>query len=436
INQTGPNVRKWDQDGRHNKETTMANGDKVLEQSWQAGEKTFHFVTVTDTQGRQLVTGEDNGNGFVVTRTNPGVGETKFKFDRYGGMWDGKNWVPEQGQKLVERDGKAVQGEWKMIDNKLRWTMTTGTRETNQRIGVFEKYGNNGDGEGLVSLEEYSNGKLSLRQTQRADGTMVTENYTDGALSRKETRWADGGSVVENYTNGKLTRRETRSGGHSVIEDYKNGELTRRETRSVDGTRTVEKYGVENGSTFIRQKEVYAGDHLQSRVTVNLDHTVNEETWGANGVYTRNVWRTENHGAEGSKDHIYKVVIANGEMSVTGYHLKGFRVYNGAYERDTEDGTVNFIYKLKADGTVDKLVYYHAWDAFGGRPDNWHVYSAEWRGEGHGRFKGGADKISNYYFGWEEWKPWYYSNKIEDFARPEIAKEIPRPEDLAAAARK
>ncbi|HEY7156676.1 MAG TPA: hypothetical protein VH575_22095 [Gemmataceae bacterium] len=182
INQTGPTVREWDKDGRHNKETTMTNGDKVLEQSWQAGEKTFHFVTVTDTQGRQLVTGEDNGNGFVVTRTTPGVGETKFKFDRYGGMWDGKNWVPEQGQKLVERDGKPFQGEWKMIDNKLRWTMTTGTRETNQRIGVFEKYGNNGDGEGIVSLEEYHNGKLSLKETHTADGKMVKENYTDGVL--------------------------------------------------------------------------------------------------------------------------------------------------------------------------------------------------------------------------------------------------------------
>ncbi|HEY7312803.1 MAG TPA: hypothetical protein VH643_25795 [Gemmataceae bacterium] len=313
INQTGPTVREWDKDGRHNKETTMTNGDKVLEQSWQAGEKTFHFVTVTDTQGRQLVTGEDNGNGFVVTRTNPGVGETKFKFDRYGGMWDGQQWVPEQGQKLVERDGKAVHGEWKMIDNKLRWTMTTGTRETNQSIGVFEKYGRDGDGEGIVSLEKYSNGKPTLKEIHRADGTMLKEDYSDGTLIRKETKSANGDSVVENYTNGQLTRlektyptkgeslvevytngqltqRSTTSKGVSVVEDYTNGQLTRRKTES-NGVSVVEDYTngqltrkatTSNSGSVV---EDYTNGQLTRRTTTSKGVSVVEDI--TNGVVRR-----------------------------------------------------------------------------------------------------------------------------------------------------
>src|SRR5262249_57336981 len=84
------------------------NGDTVKEQSWQVGDKTYHFVTVDTRKGNQF-TAHDYGDGFVV-ETAYGR-PANFKFDRYGGMWNGNTWVPERGQKLVVRDGKAVNGE-------------------------------------------------------------------------------------------------------------------------------------------------------------------------------------------------------------------------------------------------------------------------------------------------------------------------------------
>jgi hypothetical protein len=322
LNQTGHQVREFEAGGRHNKETTMANGDKVLEQSWQAGSQTFHFMTVTDAQGRRLVTGEDNGNGFVVTKTNPGVGQTKFKFDRYGGEWDGKNWVPEQGQKLVERDGQAVNGEWKMVDNKLRWEMTTGTRETNQRIGVYEKYGNNGDGEGIVSLQEYSNGKLTLKETHTADGKVVKEHYTNEQLTRKETKLANGDSVAENYTNGQLTRKETTSKGVSVVEDYKNGAVIRRETKGGEFQSQIETF---NDAGKLQTRETRYGD----------GRTVHGEWKAGKWVET----------TTGSKEFKERTEVYDSEARTT--LLERSTTLNGGWNSDTS----HVVETLQADGS-------------------------------------------------------------------------------------
>jgi len=95
--QAGRQTHEWEEGGSHKKETTMANGDSVLEQSWPDGGKTSHFVTVINKGAATLVTAEDNGNGFVVTTTDPGHGQVKTTFDRYGGMWDGQARVPGVG---------------------------------------------------------------------------------------------------------------------------------------------------------------------------------------------------------------------------------------------------------------------------------------------------------------------------------------------------
>jgi hypothetical protein len=275
----------------------------------------------------------------------------------------------------VERDGKQVNDGWQKIGGEYRWVVTTTSQRSTQIIEVFEGFGMRGEGGGqLLSRDTVTNG--------------VTVH---GEL--KDGKW----EVTTPGTNDFQKRTE-------VFD-------------KVDGT-------------------------LLSRNTLYGDSYV-EEVWGDKGAYTKNVWKTEQHGAEGSKDHIYKLVVANGEMKVTGYHLKGYRVYNGIYEYDTEDGTVTWIYKLKADGTVDKLVYYHAEDFHNAKLG---TYSATWRGEGHGRLVREAYWETNVkvgrryhaevrYYGWEEWKPWNYSNKIDDFASPSIAKDIPAPEALAAAAK-
>jgi hypothetical protein len=324
INQAVNSFREWDEGGRHNKETTMANGHIVLEQSWEAGGLTKHFVTVSDKdpQGnkRTLVTAEDNGDGtpFVVTTTSPGYNQVVTKFDRYGGMWNGKAWVAAENQKLVERGGKQVVGEWKKeSDGTLRWVVTTGP-ESDKHIEKYQGYGQNGYGEGQL-----------------------------------------------------------------LVEDYKGDALSRRETIQTDGTRTVENFGVENGSKFIKQTEVYNGNVLKSRVTVNLDRTLVEETWGAdkNGiaVYTKNVWRTEHHGAEGSKDHISKTVITDGRMIVTGYHLKGIPVYHGLLKYGSDDATVTWVYKLNSDNTILSLDGYRAVEKSWSKE-----YSATWVRESWG----------------------------------------------------
>src|SRR5262249_22307434 len=66
LNQAGNKVRQWDalSEGRHHKVTTMANGDKVDEASWDSGKQ--HFVTVDTAKGR-AVTGQMEGDKFVVT---------------------------------------------------------------------------------------------------------------------------------------------------------------------------------------------------------------------------------------------------------------------------------------------------------------------------------------------------------------------------------
>src|SRR5262249_2263002 len=65
----GDTIDVWDgKDLRHNKLITLlSNGDKILVQSWDGGGgRTFHFVTVTNSDGTK-VTGEDYGDGFKVT---------------------------------------------------------------------------------------------------------------------------------------------------------------------------------------------------------------------------------------------------------------------------------------------------------------------------------------------------------------------------------
>jgi hypothetical protein len=382
-------IKEWDAGGRHNKETTMADGDKVLEQSWQAGNKTLHFVTVDqwcpgDRRAERTLTGEDNGNGFVVTRTfahmsqkegDPlkGIGQIRMKFDRYGGMWDGGAWVPEVGQKLVERDGQPFNGEWKTINGESRWVVTTGSQQTTHRIEAYERFGIRGEGAG------------------------------------------------------RLLSRDTTTGGVKVHGELKDGKWVVTTAGSKDFQTRTEVFDKADGT-------------LRSRNTLYSASYV-EETWGDTNVYTKNVWRVEKHGAEGSNDHIYKVVIANNpttgnrEMTVTGYHVKGYRVYNGAYEYDTEDGAVTWIYKLKKDGTIDKLVYYRAADFANSRLG---TYSATWfGGDGYGMLKSGHSRNhcdNDYTFGWAEWKPWYYSAGIAWASRTSITTEIPGPETLASSA--
>src|SRR5262249_52733173 len=122
----GDTIDVWDgKDLRHNKLITLlSNGDKILVQSWDGGGgRTFHFVTVTNSDGTK-VTGEDYGDGFKVTTQVPGVPGTTVitKFDRFGGMWDGQAWVPEDGQNMTSRNGHDVHGSWQ----DGRWIVVTG----------------------------------------------------------------------------------------------------------------------------------------------------------------------------------------------------------------------------------------------------------------------------------------------------------------------
>jgi hypothetical protein len=342
INQAGNQVREWDA-GRHNKETNLANGDRVLEQSNFGRNNAERFVTVTSGRtGGNLMTGEDKGDGDGFRVTTLDGRPVNIKFKTYGGMWDGRTWVPEQGQQLVERDGKSVIGEWKMIAGKLRWVETTGDIKTNGRVEIYQGFGEGLRGTKILSIEDYKGGQPAQRQTIDYD----TDNYAF-----------------------KLT---------------------------------VTRYGVEAGAKFVTQTAIYqaygqednlgspmvkliinAGDmrsyvtfHLTQRDTVNTDGTVVNEVC-AKGIYTKNVWKTAKQGAEGSEDHISKTVIENGIETVTFYHLKGIQVKWGATWDGSWDAKATWSYKLDAKGQRASLLSYEASD-LGSTNVRWNAW---WRGD-------------------------------------------------------
>jgi hypothetical protein len=447
IDKAGRQVREWDSlDNkgvfqRHNKETKVGK-DTVLEQSWQPGnltpdfvpgKTTLHFVKVTDSARREVITGQDNGNGFFeVTTTDPGVRQYKAKFDKYGGMWDGKAWVPEQGQKLEERDGKRVTGEWKTINNQLRWVVTTGSPQSNGSVETSEGYGQNGYGGQQLSVEVYRDGNLSQRRTFDFKSYKLTvtkfgveQNPTFNTqttvynivytvkqfqkdplsplpkenLVTRETVELDGKVVREFYEIDKLSRRESGYPGVSWVKEFFDygGKLIKRESLQVNS----------NGPWV---KEVFDGSGaLTNRDAFNRDGTLVQEVW-KDGVYTRNVWKMAypgdenvfkpyNPGDEGSANHLQKTVIKKGAMWVTAYHLKGVVVYKGALYDYTTNGTVSWGYSLNDDNTIKSLTWYKAsqngWD-----------YTAEWSREHVGA---DPDSCGNWYKnGWLEWRPGQY----------------------------
>jgi hypothetical protein len=350
------------------------------------GNKTFHFARVTQDarlspyETRDLLTAEDYGNGFVVTRTYPGQGQEKTKFDRYGGMWDGQQWVPEQGQKMVGRtdlnknDFKPVNGEWKMIDKKLRWVMMTiGSYGYDQRIEVYEGYGDNGNGAGAL---------------------LSRETITNGVKVHGE--WQGGKWVVTTTGSKDFVKQTAVSGG-------------------IGGT-------------------------LLSRNTLYNNGWEAVEVWGDKGAYTKNAWKGPAVCTKSDEPH-YKVEIANNKMTITGYHLNGYRVYSGTDERDTQDGggTVTWIYQLKTDGTIDTgaghqgLIYYRAEQPFADG-----TYSATWEGYHYKGFFGGTFEK------WAEARPdWAIANpewnsRTGAYMDPKglVPGIIPAPDDLALAVRR
>jgi hypothetical protein len=348
-------VKEYDQGGRHNKETALTIGNrqyKVVEQSWQAGDKTNHFVTV-DGPGGRWVTGEDNGNGFVVKSQKPGVSgsEVTTRFDRYGGMWDGQAWVPEAGQKLMTPDGQNVLGEWQ--DGKWRvYTYPDGGRQ----IDTYEGFGRRGEGANLVFREIYDT-KTIIRRN---------ETYEGGQLVQRGTEYQNAKGLVvvgERQTDGTWKERLG--------------------TVDKDGQNFVATTGV--GS----RTEVYdkADGRLLSRVRGTTAGWV-EESW-ANGFYIRNVWTKQDHGAVGSADHVSRTVIKDGIGTTETFHAKDVQ-YVGGWQKYKGDAYVKARYLINADGTLKELLSFEI------RPASYPNYLRQYWTKGSG-WKG----VDEPYGGWK-----------------------------------
>ncbi len=364
--------REYDQDGRHTKETILSNGDKVVEQSWQAGAKTLHFVTVDNAKGR-LVTGEDNGDGFLVTTQIPGVAgsEVKTKFDSYGGTWNGESWVPQVGQKLVERAGQAVNGEWK----DGRWVVTT-TQGDRTHVQTYEGYGKNGVGANLVldykdgnwgtfqqRVEQYEGGVLTERLTLNNDGKTVIFGERQGDGTWKETRGTvnDAGGFVAatgvasrievfDKADGKLLSRTTETPAAHVVENFDraDGKLLSRRTEFKSGPWTVQYAELRADGKWVITTTGAAANPVLKGVDVT-DRLDGDRTLYRRDTYYRDGRLVHGEGQLNEKTN-------QGPWAVATYTSGGFQLQaDGTVRVNTADG-----YKVyQRVGNVWKLVQYN-----------------------------------------------------------------------------
>ncbi len=307
TNQRGEKVqahsREYDNGTTHIKETNLTIGVrqfKVMERSNPCGAHgTDHFITVEGDEG-MWVTGDDhNQNGFLVKSQIPGQAGSMVltKFDSYGGMWDGQGWAPQEGQKLLESGGKAINAGWK----DGRWVVTTGSGGTTQ-VSSYESFGRAGEGAKVLERTTTTATGLKIHGTLQTNGTWSetttgssdfqtrTEVYDkadgDRQLQSRTTKYADR-TVSGVWQDFEGTRRwvETTTGptdfrSRTEVYDKPGGQKLRIITLKNDGSREVfTPTGVSND--FMNRTEVYdKTGKLVSRYTDYLDRAIQGQWQG------------------------------------------------------------------------------------------------------------------------------------------------------------
>jgi hypothetical protein len=316
---------------------TFLQGDdySIQVRTFKDGNETVHAIEVRRIHGAQQVfyALEGPDHRYTVITTVPGQAPVTRKYDVGGFRYE----------------GEAAGG-------KLRFLVATVSGET-KHVEAYEGFDDKSDDKAiLVSREIYDN-----------KGILVSKGiYRDGKLVSRYT-----------FINGVKAQGVLRNDGK--------WEVTTTGTLAVEGfTKRVEVFDKVDGKLLSRNTtnmKFFLGDKHLSTVLPYV-----QELWFADGGYHKHVWKKEAHGPEGSNDHISRTVISNGMMIVTGYHLKGNTVYNGALAAESADATVTWTYQLNADNTIKSLAGYQAIEG------NW---SASWSPGG-----------------WSEWYPRQYGAPV------------------------
>jgi hypothetical protein len=427
--QTPGQSREWDQDGCHFKESFRDNGDRAVERWYPgAGGRTFYELQVFKKGTNQrLVYGHEENDRYVLQTWNDrGQLQSTAVYDKAG-----------VGQKLKSLDktlddGAKLQGAWK--DNKWVET-TTGSTKFQTQTEVFD-----GPGDTLRSRDRIeTNGTTKVHgERQRLGGWLETTTDSPdfkyrrdyygqgGELGWRETRFADGTESGAAWQGNKWV--ETTSGSKTFqtrteVYESPGGELLSRETTFANG---VKVKGELKGGWWV-ETTTGARDQTMTGYRVNADGTVTvttqgparaqmdgekvyqrvgdgwkliafnhhsalegwaEESWGADGTYTKNIWNAKQHGQVGAFDHISQTVIANGTMTVTRYHGKGVTYWSGGFRSTSDDATEKWVYSVDADGKprLGDLLAYEVVTS-GGSANHW-------------KKGGGPEYWGN---GWKEW---------------------------------
>jgi hypothetical protein len=424
--QTTGQPREWDQDGSHFKETFNTAGDRVLERWYPgAGGRTSYELQVfkKDT-GARLVYGREEGGKYVVeTWNDKGLKQSTAVYDKAG-----------EGQKLLSRttrlaDDGEVKGEW----TRGKWVeTTTGSKAFKRQTEEYD-----GPGGKLLSRDRLENdGKTRThgeRQLQGSwlDTTTGSAAFTerrelsrpDGTLVWREIKFADGRDSFAEWERGKWVERTTGSKdfqARTETYDSPGGKLLARETTFANGVKVTGE--LKDGQWVERATGV--PDQTVTGHILNPDGTVTvttkdgakvykyvgngwkliafnrqtqerwvEEAWGADGTYTKNVWFVKQHGQVGGSDHFIQIVIANGTMTLTRYHISSDYWWGGS-RYTANDATLKWVYAVDANGTITSDLYgLHLLTFEVTTSDG---YSNHWK-------KGGV-RPEYYNNGWKEWR--------------------------------
>jgi hypothetical protein len=298
-------------------------------------------------------------------------------------------------------------------------------------------------------VEDYKNGELTRRATT-SKGVTVVEDITNGVVRRRETTGGEFQSRIETYNEaGKLLTRETKYTDRTIHGEWKEGKWVETTTGSTAFRQRIEVYDTEARQTLLERTTVlnqsWNSDTERVVETLQRDGTWKVTTFGrtdrsagegfrgfktqtevfdrmggkllsyekiytdgqsirkewiagqwvevtreANGSYTKNVWKKQDHGGDGSEDHISKSILDKGKgyFQVFTYHVSAKIWWGGApytYDNVWEGRQ----YSLDKNGNPNfsdlQLYNVHAPDGY----ENW------WSK------LGGREYYSN---GWKEWR--------------------------------
>jgi hypothetical protein len=196
--------------------------------------------------------------------------------------------------------------------------------------------------DGVMFRGEWQGGQWVewINPTKPSSGFMqrieVRDGPFGGSLLSQDVRWNDGTITHTEFKNGQPISVTKFSG---EFEQRSDGTVR---MATADGLKVYQRVG--NGWKLISSK------HQVGQVWV-------EESWGADGTYTQNVWKNRNHGLEGSADHISKTVVKDGVVTTEVFRANDVK-YASHKLIQAGEAKVTVRYSLNADGTPKDLLMY------------------------------------------------------------------------------